>query len=137
MLFDLERGIPLPQRPPTLPAARAAEEIAPFRAVLDAAEAVSLADLAFAAAGRSATIGGARIAADPLLPGDALLDDGSAVVPIVLRRDAPASLRTALAGRFVLAVGSVAEHEGFVTLVADDVRDLRQLEREWKAITRR
>lgn len=106
-------------------------------AVLAAAEAVSLAELSPAQLGRSVTVAGARLSPDPRLPGDALLDDGSAVVPIVVSDDAPPMVRSALSCRFIVASGTVATLEGFVTLLADELRDLRQLDREWKALSRR
>lgn len=137
MLFEPGRDIPWPPRPPALPRPTAEADMVAFRAVLDAADALPIAELSTATTGRSVTVGGARLAADPLLPGDALLDDGTAVVPVVLPSHASAALKAALGTRFVLAVGHVSQQEGFVTLVADELRDLRHLNQEWKALSRR
>ncbi len=136
-LFEPSLDIPWPPRPPALPRASAAIDVEPFRAVLAAAEAITVAELSHVALGRSVTIGGLRLAADPLLPGDALIDDGSAVAPLVISDNAAPTLRAALAQRFLVATGTVTEREGFVTLEAHDVRDLRQLNRDWKTISRR
>lgn len=126
-LFDDARDIPVPPDPPT---PRAGDSLAPYAAVLAAAEATTLDMLAPRHAGQRVIIGAERRPPDPLVGGDALLDDGSAVLPLRLGARAPQSLRTALAARFVLVSGVLREHEGSLAIEPDEVIDLRALARE-------
>lgn len=126
-LFDDARDIPVPIEPP---APRAREALAPYTAVLAAAETVAIATLALRHAGQHVILGGERRPADPLLGGDALLDDGSAVLPVRLGARAPQSLREALAARYVLVSGVLRADEGSLALEPDEVVDLRAVARE-------
>jgi len=126
-LFDDARDIPVPLVPPT---PRARDALTPYAAVLAAAESVTIDALALRHAGQRVIIGGERRPADPLLGGDALLDDGSAVLPVRLAARAPQSLRAALAARFVLVSGVLRAHEGSLALEPDEVVDLRAIARE-------
>lgn len=126
-LFDDARDIPVPIEPPR---PRAREALAPYATLLAAAEAVAIEALAPRHAGQRVVIGGERRPADPQLGGDALLDDGSAVLPVRLAARAPQSLRAALAARFVLVSGVLRAHEGSLALEPDEVVDLRAVARD-------
>lgn len=128
MLFVLGDEIPEPLRPPR---PRAALE--PFRTVLVAAEAVALADLTARSAGRTVLVGGERRPPDASLAGDALLDDGTAVMPLVLGSRAPRALRAALAVRYLLVTGVVRDVEGTLAIEPSEVADLRAVAREWSS----
>ena len=126
MLFVHARDIPVPVEPPR-PQAGAALE--PFQQVLGAAEAEPLALLGPSSLGRSVVAGGERRRPDPVLGGDALLDDGGAVLPLRLPARAPRALRDRLSARFVLVRGTLREHEGHLALEVDEAVDLRELAR--------
>lgn len=126
-LFDDARDIPVPLEPPS---PRAREALAPYAAVLAAADATTIEALGLRHAGQRVIIGGERRPADRLLGGDALLDDGSAVLPVRLAARAPQSLRAALAARFVLVSGVLRAHEGSLALEPDEVVDLRAVARD-------
>jgi len=117
--------------PIVAPRPRAAEALGPLRALLAAAEAVSLDSLDRHTAGRTVLVGGERRPREALLVGDALLDDGTAVVPLVFAARAPHSLRSALTARYVLVTGMVREIDGTVAIEPHEVADLRVLAREW------
>jgi hypothetical protein len=119
---------PVIVRPPT---PRAAESLSPFRALLAAAETSRLADIDDRHIGHSVLVGGERRAREGLMTADALLDDGTAVMPLVLSARASRSIRTALGGRFVLVSGTVREVAGTVHIEPDEIADLRVLAREW------
>lgn len=127
-LFEDARDIPVPLEPP---APRAADDLAPYAPVLGAAEAAPLDRLDRRHLGQRIVVGGERRPADPLLGGDALLDDGTAVLPLRFSARAPRSLRAALAARYVLVAGVVREHEGSLSLEPEEVADLRALARDW------
>ena len=128
MLFVNGADIVEPVAPPR---PRAAEALAPFSALLSAADAVSLDSLDRRNAGRTVLVGGERRPPEALLIGDALLDDGTAVVPLVIATQAPRSLRSALTARYVLVTGTVREINGSVAIEPHEVADLRVLAREW------
>lgn len=113
------------------PAPRANESLAPFTTLLAAAEASPLIELDDRHIGRSVLVGGERRAREGITTADALLDDGTAVMPLVLSARASRSLRTALNGRFVLVSGTVREVEGTLHIEPDEIADLRALAREW------
>lgn len=126
VLFVDARDIPVPLEPPR---PRAAETLAPYAELLRAAEAEPLARVSDRHVGHRLVVGGERRPADALLGGDALLDDGTAVLPIRLSARAPRALREALAARLVLLRGVVREHDGGLALEPDDAVDLRTLAR--------
>lgn len=119
---------PVIVRPPT---PRAIESLLPFRALLSAAEASPLAELDERHLGRLVLVGGERRAREGLTTADALLDDGTAVVPLVLSARASRSLRTAMGGRFVLVSGTVQSIDGALHIEPEEIADLRVLAREW------
>jgi len=129
MLFINADDIPvvvMPLRP------RSADDLAPFAALLAAAETTALADLDRRSVGRTVLVGGERRPADAVLAGAALLDDGTAVAAIVLTSRAPRGLRDALRCRFVLINGIVRAHADGFAIEAAEVADLRVLAREWR-----
>lgn len=128
VLFVDGDDIPEPVRPPR---PRAGEAMIAFGALLAAAEAVALGDLDARSAGRTVRVGGERRPPEAMLAGDALLDDGTAVLPLVLGARAPRSLRTALATRFLLVTGVVRERDGALSIEPAEVADLRALARDW------
>ncbi|MBA4247152.1 MAG: hypothetical protein C0444_02505 [Microbacterium sp.] len=119
---------PLIVRPPT---PRANESLSPFRALLAAAETSPLAELDDRHIGRSVLVGGERRAREGLMTADALLDDGTAVMPLVLSARASRTIRAALSGRFVLVSGTVRDVDGSLHIEPDEIADLRALAREW------
>lgn len=126
-LFDDARDIPIPAEPPQ---PRAGASVAPYAAVLAAAEASAIESLGRRHIGQRLIVGGERRPADRVLGGDALLDDGSGVVTLRLAARAPQSLRAALGARFVLVRGVLREHDGSLALEPDQVADLRALARD-------
>lgn len=120
--------IPEPVRPPR---PRAAEAMAPYSAVLAAAEAIALGDLDARSTGRTVRVGGERRPRETMLSGDALLDDGTAVLPLVLSARAPRSLRAALGPRYLLVTGVVREVDGALAIEPAEVADLRALAHDW------
>lgn len=126
LLFVDARDIPVVVEPP---APRAADALAPYAALLDAADAERLDGLGARDVGRRVVVGAERRPAEALLGGDALLDDGTAVVPLHVRPQAPRGLRDALTARLVLVRGVVTHREGRIGLEADDAADLRALAR--------
>lgn len=135
VLFLEAADIPEPPPPPPMP--RSADGVAPFRDVLEAAEAITVAEAAACSPGRTVTVGGERRPPDPLWGGDALLDDGTGVLAVLLPSGASRALRAALGARFVLIAGVVREHEGASAIVVGDIADLRPLARDLRALTRR
>jgi len=128
VLFLDGDDIPEPARPPV---PRAAEALAPYVALLLAAEAVPLGELDARSTGRTVLVGGERRPPEAQLAGDALLDDGTAVVPLVLGRAASRALRSALTTRYLLVTGVVREIHGVLAIEPSDVADLRALARDW------
>lgn len=126
LLFVDARDIPVPVEPPPPRAREALEE---YAAVLQAAEAERLTDLGPRDVGRRVLVGGERRPADVLLGGAALLDDGTAVVPLHLPARAPRAVRDALSARFLLVRGVVRLAEGRLALEPDEAVDLRALAR--------
>ncbi|MFN4001997.1 hypothetical protein [Microcella sp.] len=129
VLFVDADDIPMPRTPPR---PRAAEALAPFRALLAAAETARLSDLDDRRIGSTVLVGGERRAAEALLGGDALLDDGTAVLPIVIPARASRGLRSALTARFVLISGAVRAVEGALVIEPVECADLRELARDWR-----
>lgn len=128
MLFVNASDIPTPLEPPR---PRAGELLSAYRALLTAAEATALLDLDERSVGSSVTVGGERRPRDALLGGDALLDDGTAVVPLVLAARASRALRTSLATRLVLVTGIVRDVDGTLGIEPDVIADLRVIARDW------
>lgn len=126
-LFDDARDIPVPRE---LPPPRAHDAVAAYAAVLDAAEAIRLHTLDARHDGHRVVVGGERRPADPLFGGDALIDDGTAVLPLRLAPRTPQGTRAALAARFVLVSGVLRTVDGSLALETDQVVDLRALARE-------
>lgn len=130
LLFVDARDIPAP---PSRPVPRAAEALDGFSAVVRAAEAVPLDELGSIGAGRAVVVAGERAPA----PGDwqatGMLDDGRAVVPLLLPARAAARLRSAAAARFLLVTGVTREHPAGTAVEIAEVADLRELARSWAA----
>ena len=121
-------AVPIVVRPP---APRAGESLEPFAALLTAAEASALCQLDERSIGRSVLVGGERLRPEGLPDADALLDDGTAVVPLTLGSRAPRALRSALAGRFILITGTVRQINGTLLIEPTEIADLRALARDW------
>jgi len=128
MLFVNADDIPVAVVPPR---PRSADDLAPYAALLAAAETTALIDLDHRSVGRSVLVGGERRPADVMLAGDALLDDGTAVAAIMLTSRASHSLRDALRCRFVLISGVVRDRGGHLAIEAAEVVDLRAIARDW------
>ena len=121
-----------PPPPPMPPRPRAADALAPFRALLAAAETARLDELDVRRVGGAVLVAGERRPAEALLGGDALLDDGTAVLPIIVPARASRVLRAALTARFVLISGTLRSTEGVLAIEPDECADLRALAREWR-----
>ena len=128
MLFTDASDIPV-RIEPTRP--RAAAHMAEYRLLLDAAGATDLAAITDRTIGRSVTIAGERRPRDTLTTAELLLDDGTAVVGLTTRVDAPRSVRESLSARFLLVTGTVREREGEVQVQVEQAGDLRTIAREW------
>lgn len=130
LLFADARDIPVP---PSMPMPRAAEALDGFADVVRAAEAVPLDELGLIGTGRAVVVAGERAPA----PGDwqatGMLDDGRAVVPLLLPARAAARLRSAAAARFLLVTGVTREHPAGTAVEIAEVADLRELARTWAA----
>ena len=131
VLFRDATDIPTPPVIVRPPRPRATESLAPFAALLAAAEARALVELDDRSAGRSVLVGGERRAPEGVVGADALLDDGTAVMPLVLAARASRALRSALAGRFILISGRVCEVDGALHIEPEEIADLRMLARDW------
>lgn len=127
MLFVDGRDIPAPVDPPR-PLAAAA--IAPYAAVLAATDAEPLSSLGPRDAGRAVIVAGERRRMEPMLGGDALLDDGTGLLPLSLPPGASRALRDLVAARFLLVHGVLRMHDGHVTLEIAEAADLRAIARE-------
>lgn len=130
VLFVDGDDIPEPVLPPQ---PRAAEALAPYSALLAAAEAVPLGELDARSTGRTVLVGGERRPPDAQLTGEALLDDGTAVVPLVLGRAASRALRSALTTRYLLITGVVRDIRGILVIEPTEAADLRVLARDWSS----
>lgn len=130
VLFLDGDDIPEPVRPPV---PRAAAALTPYLAVLAAADAVPLDELDARSAGRTVLVGGERRPPEASYAAEALLDDGTAVVPVVLGRAPSRALRAALATRYLLVTGVVREVDGVLAIEASEAADLRALSRDWSA----
>ena len=119
---------PVIVRPPT---PRAAEALEPFATVLAAAEASALCDLDDRSIGRTVLVGGERRPLEGMPDADALLDDGTAVVALLLTARASRALRSALATRYMLIRGTVRLLDSGLRIEPDEIIDLRALAREW------
>lgn len=128
VLFTDASDIPVPIEP-TRP--RAAAQMVAYRGLLTAAEAVELAALTERSIGRSVTIAGERRPRDALTTAELLLDDGTAVVGLTTRADAPRSVRESLSARFLLVTGTVHERDGELQVQVEQAGDLRTLARDW------
>lgn len=128
VLFRFGDEIPEPVRPPR---PRAAAALKPFSAVLAAAEATALDLLDARSDGRTVLVGGERRPPEASLAGDALLDDGTAVVPLVLGSRASRALRSALTTRYLLVTGVVRHRDGTLSIEPSEVADLRVIARDW------
>jgi len=128
LLFVNASDIPIPLGPPR---PRATAALAPYTALLAAAETTALSDLDERSTGRTVLVGGERRPAEAMLAGDALLDDGTAVVPLVINDRAPRSLRSGLEARYLLITGTVREIDGTLAIEPVEVADLRALARDW------
>ncbi len=126
LLFVEASDIPVPIEPPRPRAEAAMEE---YAMVLRAAESEWLATLGPRDVGRPVVVGGERRPAEALLGGDALLDDGTAVVPLYLPARATRALRDSLTARYLLVRGMVRLAEGRLALELDEAADLRALAR--------
>ncbi len=113
------------------PAPHASESLEPFAALLAAAEASALCLLDDRSVGRTVLVGGERRRPEGFPDADALLDDGTAVVPLTLGARAPRALRTALAVRFILLTGVVRQANGRLLIEPAEIADLRALARDW------
>lgn len=113
------------------PAPRAGESLEPFAALLAAAEASALGDLDDRSIGRTVLVGGERRPPEGLPDADALLDDGTAVVALLLGARASRALRAALATRFMLIRGTVRHLHGTLRIEPEEIVDLRALARDW------
>lgn len=129
VLFVDADDIPVPLTPPR---PRSAESLVPYRALLAAAEAAHLIELDDRRIGSAVLVAGERRPADALLGGDALLDDGTAVLPIVVPARASRLLRSALTARFVLISGTLRLVDGVLAIEPDECADLRALARDWR-----
>lgn len=114
---------------PTRP--RAAPQMVQYRLLLAAAETVDLATLTDRSIGQSITIAGERRPRDALTTAELLLDDGTAVVGLTTRADAPRSVRESLSARFLLVTGTVREREGELQVQVEQAGDLRTIARDW------
>jgi hypothetical protein len=113
------------------PAPRARESLEPFAALLAAADTSALGELDDRSIGRTVFVGGERRHPEGLPDADALLDDGTAVVALLLGARASRALRAALATRYVLVRGTVRQVHGDLRIEPDEIIDLRALAREW------
>lgn len=130
LLFADARDIPTP---PSRPAPRAADALDGFAEVVRAAEAVPLDELGLIGAGRAVVVAGERAPAPGDWQASGMLDDGRAVVPLLLPDRAAARLRTAAAARFLLVTGITREHPAGTAVEIAEVADLRELARTWAA----
>jgi len=122
--------------PPSAPKPGAAQALAGFANVMRAVEATPLSELALLGAGRSVVIAGDRAPAPRDWNASGMLDDGAAVVPLLLPARAAARLRAASAGRFLLVTGRTREHPAGTAVEIEDVADLREAARTWGATSR-
>lgn len=128
MLFTDASDIPVAVEP-TRP--RAGAQMVEYRAMLAAAETVDLAALTVRSVGRSVTVAGERRPRDALTSAELLLDDGTAVVGLTTRPDAPRSVRESLTARFLLISGTVRDRDGELQVQVEQAGDLRVLARDW------
>lgn len=127
MLFVDARDIPVVVEAPR---PRAAEAVAPFAELLRTVEAEPLASLTSRHVGRSVVVAGERRRPEPALGGDALLDDGTGLLPLTLPPGAPPALRDVISARFLLVHGRLRVHEGQVALEVAEAADLRAVARQ-------
>jgi len=132
-LFADARDIPTPL---SMPAPRATGALEGFASVVRAAEATPLIELALLGAGRRVIVAGERAPAPGDWHANGMLDDGCAVVPLLLPARTTARLRTASAARFLLVTGRTREHPAGTAVEIEDVVDLRELARTWAASAR-
>jgi hypothetical protein len=128
LLFVDADDIPVPVLPPQ---PRAAAALAPFSAVLAAAQTTTLAELDQHSVGREVLVGGERRRGDAGLTVDVVLDDGTAVMPVTVSTRASRVLRDALQARFVLVTATLRNTDGMLHLDVAHAVDLRALAREW------
>ncbi|WAB83738.1 hypothetical protein OVN20_11935 [Microcella daejeonensis] len=130
LLFADARDIPAP---PSAPRPRAGDALEGYAAVLSAAEAVPLDELGLVGPGRTVVVAGERAPAPGDWQANGMLDDGRAVVPLLLPVRAAAGLRTAAVARFLLVTGITREHPAGTAVEIAEVADLRELARTWAA----
>lgn len=131
VLFVDAADIPSPPVVVEPPRPRATESLVPFAALLAAAETSALIELDHRSSGRTVLVGGERRAPEGVVGADALLDDGTAVIPLVLSARSSRALRNSLASRFVLISGRVGDSDGGLHIEPDEIVDLRALSRDW------
>ncbi|MER3388900.1 MAG: hypothetical protein RJQ01_02595 [Microcella sp.] len=128
LLFETESDIPPAPIPPDPNAAR---ELDAYRALLAEAEVTALAAAAAQPAGREVVVAGRRESA--VDDAAAVLDDGTARLPLVLGSTASAALREALSARVLLVSATTSSAGGAPVLRVSAAHDLRRLGREHEA----
>lgn len=131
VLFASEADFP---PAPVLPDPDAADELDPYRALLDEVEAIALAAAAEAPSGREVVVAGRREAT--VDDAAAILDDGTARVPLVLASAASAALRESLRARVLLVSATTSRADGTTVLRVSAAHDLRRLGAEREALVR-
>lgn len=133
VLFASEADIP---PAPILPDPDAARELDPYRALLDEAEAIALARAVEVASGREVVVAGRREAPAGDEDAAAVLDDGTARLPLLLASTASAALRESLRARVLLVNATTSRADGAAVLHVTAAHDLRRLGAEHAALVR-
>ena len=128
VLFTSASDIPFGVEP-TRP--RAAAHMVEYLSLLSAAEAVDLASLTDRSIGQSVTVAGERRARNASTTAELLLDDGTAVLGLTTKEDAPRTMRESLSARFLLVTGTVRKREGELQVQVEQAGDLRVIARDW------
>ena len=133
VLFSSEADIP---PAPILPDPDAARELDAYRGLLDEAEAIPLAAATDAPSGREIVVAGRREPVSSLGEAAAVLDDGTARLPLVLASTASAAVRESLRARMLLVSATTTRADGATVLRVSAAHDLRRLGAEREALVR-